>query len=72
MSDVPPGRFRWRWPRLVAVRAADPVTHARLNRYHVGTPYQVTIGIAAYVRGRGLSLLWKGSDYRRRAPAPRR
>lgn len=45
--------FQWRWPKVVRVRAARPLTAIVLNRYP-----GVVIGAAAYVRGRGLSLLW--------------
>lgn len=45
--------LKWRWPKVARVRAADPITKVILNRYP-----GVVIGIAVYVKGRGLSLLW--------------
>jgi len=52
-----PFRYRhtlnWRWPAVMRVRAAAPLTKVVLNRYP-----GVVIGVAVYVKGRGLSLLW--------------
>jgi hypothetical protein len=45
--------FEWRRPALRRVTGADRITGVRLNRYP-----GVVIGVAAYLRGHGLSLLW--------------
>lgn len=45
--------FEWRRPAIRRVTAAEQVTGLRLNRYP-----GVVIGVAAYIRGHGLSLLW--------------
>lgn len=52
------GAFKWCLPKINwKLRSADrSLTTVRLNRY----PHNV-IGIAAYVRGRGIGLRWKSS-----------
>jgi len=48
------GGFAWCLPHFDHMQAADPITRLMFNRY----PY-VRIGVALYVRGRGVGVRWK-------------